>query len=181
MSFNADIAISLVTTLRDSPPNILAQNIDPLSLTGIVWGLTSGAGADQATFCWHDRRILGAATTEHLDLQQLPFWGGDVDFEAIKALFVEVETIDQSPFDITVGVDTTSGAPWSSFIDYSGAGQFGLRVRSGTVSRGGGLLVTAPDATGWAVGGGNDRLSVINDNAFSVTYRIVLVGEGDWL
>lgn len=182
--FRTKIGVSFSSTHRWIDRLILRDNVDALRLSA-GWTYQNGTGADKANIQWHDQRTLAANPTtgysENLDLTDLTHASGDqMAFDLVRAIFIQIVTNTGAAGHIIVGVDTTSGAPWSNFIAYSGAGQFGFKLRTGVVRKGGGAQITAPDATGWAVAGGNSKLYIENGTAYALTYNIALIGEGDF-
>ncbi len=130
--------------------------------------LANGTGADQANQVFSDQRTLAASATENLDLAGAltDAFGGTVAFTKIKALMIKAAAGNTN--NVVVG-----GAASNGFVS-----PFGGATHTVSVPPGGTLLLTAPDATGFAVTAGTaDLLKVANGGGGTgVTYDIVLVG-----
>jgi hypothetical protein len=155
-------AVSLLTSALD-----LATGSVPLNFEK-RFALADGSGLNQASKVFHDRRTLGASSTEDLDLSGvlLDAFGAVLTFTAIKGIFVAAEAAN--PEDVIVG-----GAATNGFIDWVGGATHTVTVRPG-----GALALIAPTAAGYLVTAATaDLLRIGNGGAGgSVTYDIVLFG-----
>jgi hypothetical protein len=177
MAAKATITAAIDATLRDSPD--LADTIDRLTLLA-SWSLTNGTGADQVDNLVHDERPIGAGFTEALNLQLItnPL-GQTFGFGVVKVMYFEILTRDEADHHVVVGVDPAhpAGKMFDRWLEWDGMAAAGVKVRSGTgVARGGGQLIVAPDATGYAVDDTHKTLLITNPNAFVVTVRFVIIG-----
>lgn len=128
----------------------------------------NGAGANQASQLFSDRRTVAAATVDSLDLSGslVNVYGESVAFTKIKGLML-VASSENVP-DLIVG-----GAASNAWV-----GPFGDATHTLRLTPGGILLLTAPDADGYAVTAGTaDILALENEDADdAATYDVVLWG-----
>ena len=132
---------------------------------GIV--LTNGTGANQANACFTDTRTLTASSSENLDLagSLVDAFGSTLTFTKIKSVMITAAATNTN--DVLVGGHATAAVTF-----------FGDVTDVVKVKPGGCLLLTAPDANGFAVTAITaDMLKVANSaGGTSVTYTIVLIG-----
>ena len=124
------------------------------------WSFTSGTTTNQMDQLWVSRRTLAANTAETLDLTGgvTNSFGTALTMAEVRMLIVTINATNAST--IAVG-----GAASASFNSWAGASNDTVRVRPGGL-----MLLVAPDATGYAIGGGN--LAVTNEGASAVAYDI---------
>lgn len=134
----------------------------------MLLALTDGSGANQATNCFSDTRVLAASATEALDLSGvlLNAFGQVITFARIKALMIFASAGNAN--DVLVG-----GAATNGFVTpFTGA------THQNRVKPGGSLIITAPDAIGLLVTAATgDLLQITNGGAgTSVSYDVILIG-----
>lgn len=141
----------------------LADIVDALGDSGYRYnqGLLDGTGSGKAQAHWHDRRTLAESASEDLDLSALPGPHGTVSFTKLKVIIVRVAT-ETAGAEISVG--PASATPFAEVSAALGPN---------------GILPVGNPVDGWAVTANtNDLLKVANTGTGSVTYDIVLIGEG---
>jgi hypothetical protein len=130
--------------------------------------LLDGTGADQANQAWSDTRTLAASTSEDLDMAGVltDAFGSTITFTKIKAILVMADADNGD--NIEVG-----GAASNAFASFLGDATDVVIVPPGGL-----FLLTAPDATGFAVTAGTGDLLKINnaDSGAAADYTIVLIG-----
>jgi hypothetical protein len=130
--------------------------------------IANGTGANNAQVLWHDQRTLTTATGDDLDLAGgLTNAFGTVTFTKIKGLFIEVTTATTG-YRLQVGADASN--PVSTL--------FGDATDLLVVQAGGQLLLTAPVDGYTVTGATGDILQIYNPSGGSVTYKIMIIGEG---
>ncbi len=123
--------------------------------------LADGDGLNQSDRIFSDKRTLDAGTNEELDLSNLTdALGNAVVLGHVKGLYVAPEG-----GLCHVGGATSGLTAWGDASDFS------------IVRDGGAMLLTAPDATGYAVTSGvDDKLKVANPGAAAITYEVIIIG-----
>lgn len=128
----------------------------------------NGAGANQASQMFSDRRTVAAASVDSIDLSGalLNAFGESVALTKVKGLLL-VASSENVP-SLIVG-----GAASNAWV-----GPFGAATHTLTLRPGGILLLTAPDAAGYTVTAGTvDILAVENEHAEeSATFDFVIWG-----
>lgn len=158
----ADLAVNLTSSLD------LASNSSPLHYVKQL-DLANGSGANQINKVFHDQRTLSASGTEDLDLAGVltdPL-GATLTFTKIRLILIYAAAANTNL--VVVG-----GAGSNGFITWVGDATDKVKIRPGGL-----LLLTAPDATGYAVTATTgDLLTVANSSSGTgVTYDIVLLGS----
>lgn len=156
--------------------NVTGQLTTNLDLEGVVstlnrkmlLALADGGGANQAANVFSDTRVLAASASESLDLAGalVNALGQTITFTKIKAVMVFAAAGNTN--DVVVG-----GASSNGFITPFGAAAHTVRVKPG-----GCLILTAPDANGYAVTAATgDLLQIANGSSGTpVTYDVILIG-----
>lgn len=162
MSLNTTLKVSLQATLRKSLDLATAQ--DPLNFTQTLT-LTNGTGANQADQSWHDQRSLASSAYEELDVNGVlaDAFGDTLTLARVKVLYVRNLSSDDA---LLIGGAAANAL--GLFSDNSDK----LKLPPGGI-----LLITAPDATGIAVGS-NDKLRLEHSGqtSTSLDYEIVIIG-----
>lgn len=131
--------------------------------------LADGAGASQANRIYMAMGTIAASDTLTLDLagSLADIFGNTITFARIKTFYFELTT-DSAATSVGIG-----GAGSNTFINWVGAANDVINVRNG-----GCMLLSAIDATGYAVTAttGDQLLFTNNDGAAIATYKLVLVG-----
>ena len=164
MTLSTKLVTTVVATLSDALD--LSTATDPLSYT-LRTTLASGTGANQADMLWHDTRTLAASATENLDLAGVLVNGlGDTQtFARVKLIMVTAATANTN--NVNVIREGTNGVPiFLALAD-------GVAVRPG-----GAFLLSAPDATAYAVTAATGDLLTFTNSAgsTSVTYSVIIIG-----
>jgi hypothetical protein len=131
------------------------------------WVVTNGTGLDQMDTVWHDQRTLTATTSEDIDLagSLVDTYGNTLTFASIKLIYIFSAVANG-------GLIQVGGAGSNTFVNWVANATDILQVRNG-----GAMMLTAPDATGYAVTAGTaDILKINNTDASSATYNIVIGG-----
>jgi hypothetical protein len=165
MTLTSSVGVSVAGTLTSALD--LATASVPLQLSRAL-ALANGVGANQADRIFHDRRTLAASATEDLDLAGVlldPF-GAAITFAKIRALLIAADAANTN--NVLVG-----GASANGFVSWVGGATHTVTVRPGGL-----LLLTAPDATAYAVTAATaDLLKIANSaGGTGVTYDIVIIG-----
>lgn len=127
--------------------------------------LDNGTGANQANQVWSDTRTLTTGASETLDLNAslLNAAGESVTFTKIKAIYIR----NKGTTTLSIG-----GAAATQFVAAFGSATDLVKIPPGGV-----FLLTAPDASGFAVAAGaTDSLKVANSAGASIDYDIALIG-----
>lgn len=165
MSLSGRVSAAVALTLTSALD--LATGQVPLIRT-VSWTVSDGTGSGQANRLWHDQRTLAASATENLDLagSLADAFGATVTFARVKGLLIAASSANSN----AVVVGAAASNAWSTWV--------GASTHTVTVRPGGVLLLTAPDATAYAVTAGTgDILKIANGGAgTSVTYDIVILG-----
>lgn len=125
-----------------------------------------GTGAGQVSKEFSDKRTIGAASSENLDLSGslTDAFGNPVQFSAIKAIIVKADAAN-------VGNIVLGGAASNPFV-----GPFADATDKITIKPGG-IFVLAHPGAGWTVTAGTgDILLMANGGAADALYDIVLLG-----
>lgn len=164
MALSTKLVTSVTATLTDALD--LSTVTDPLAYT-LRTTLTSGTGANQADMLWHDTRTLAASATENLDLAGSLVNGlGDTQtFARVKAIMVTAAAANTN--NVNVIREGTNGVP------------IFLALADGVAVRPGGMfMLSAPDATAYAVTAATGDLLTFTNSAgsTSVTYSVIIIG-----
>jgi hypothetical protein len=128
----------------------------------------NGTGADQINQVFSDTRTLALSTSESLDLAGglTNGLGAAVTFTKVKAIIVIAAAGNGD--NIEVG-----GAASNALVNWVGDATDVVNVPPGGM-----FMITAPDATGFAVTASTgDLLKIANaDSAASATYTVILLG-----
>jgi hypothetical protein len=127
--------------------------------------LDNGTGANQANQVFSDTRTLTTGANETLDLNGslLNAAGESVTFTKIKVIYIR----NKGTTTLSIG-----GAAATQFV-----APFGSATDLVKIPPGGILLLTAPDANGFACRGrATDSLKILNSAGASIDYDIVLIG-----
>lgn len=157
-----DLAVGLSTPLD------LASASSPLKYVKQL-DLANGSGAGQANKVFHDQRTLAASGTEDLDLA-----GSLTDPLGVSLTFAKIRMILIYAAAANTNLVVVGGASSNGFITWAGDATDKVKIRPGGL-----LLLTAPDATAYAVTASTgDLLTVANSSSGTgVTYDIVLLGS----
>lgn len=158
---------SLLTNALD-----LSTPRDLLDLSFSLASLTTGVGANAGNQVFHDTRTLASAATENIDMYDyagaLDGLGVALTMARVKVLIIHNKSTTASDV-LTVGGEG-SAAAWNSPFNASDTAKM-------TIRGGAHFILTAPDATGYAVVDVSNHLfKIVNDGAGSVTYDIVVIG-----
>jgi hypothetical protein len=158
------IAATFKNILGDGTEVIDALSTKPLSSAA----LANGTGANKAQVSWHDRRTLATTTSENIDLSgALSGAFGVTTFTKIKALCIKVNTTTAG-YRLEVG-KAVANAFDALFCDPTDA----IKVQAGGV-----LLLWAP-VDGYTVTGDTaDILKINNPSGGTISYDIIVIGEG---
>ncbi len=130
--------------------------------------LTDGAGADQCTKVWSDRRTVTATTQDNLDLAGVltDAFGTAITFASVKVIMIMPAAANTA--DLYLGGD--NAAQVSTLF---AAADSQLLMKAGGI-----CLVVAPGATGYAVTATTaDILTIENTSGSSQVYDIILMGD----
>ena len=152
-------------TLDLSTPKDIVDSAGVLS-----WAITSGVTADKADLVWHDQRTITPSADDDIDLTGTleNAFGDTVTFARLKAIFIK--TSAGTTANLYLG-GPVANALATLFGDVSDR----IIVRGGA----GGLLIMAPDATGYVVTESTaDQLRISHDGSTSddAVYDIILIG-----
>lgn len=166
MALNGRLLLELGMELTGSLD--LASNVSSLRYTRQL-DLTDGSGAGQANKMFHDQRTLAASGTENLDLagSLTDPLGTTLTFTKIRALLIYAASANTNLVNV-------GGAASLGFTTWVGDVTDVVKVRPGGL-----FLLTAPDATAYAVTAGTgDLLTITNSSSGTgVTYDIVILGS----
>jgi hypothetical protein len=131
--------------------------------------LADGSGANQVNKMFHDQRTLAASGTEDLDLagSLVDPLGTTLTFAKIRALLIYAAAANTNLVNV-------GGAASLGFTTWVGDVTDVVKIRPGGL-----FLLTAPDATAYAVTAGTgDLLTITNSSSGTgVTYDIVILGS----
>lgn len=165
ITFDGSISINISGNLGNI--NDLTSDASPIRYNK-VHNWTSGTAIDQANMMWSDTRTLAASTTEDIDLAGVltNAFGSTITFTRIKAIMISAAATNVN--NVVIGGDA------NALVGWVGATNDLINVRPG-----GTFLITAPDATAYAVTAGTgDILQIANSSSgSSVIYDIVLIGN----
>ena len=134
----------------------------------VTWTVADGVGANQGDLVYMAERTLADGIAEELDLYGglTDAFGDTLNFARIKAIAIRITS---GASNLIVG-----GAAANTFV-----GWFADATDKLTVPFGGVLLLTSPDATGWAVTDATaDLLKFQHDgtDTADITYELTLIG-----
>lgn len=135
--------------------------------------LADGTGADQADTVWFDAATQIADATDTIDLAGgvTDVFGSTITMVRVKCMFFKNTSTTASI--LQVGPHATAN-PFQCAITSVG-GVTGNEARS--VPPGGGFIIWAPGATGWAVGAGaTDDFEVFESSSLASAYEVAVVG-----
>lgn len=128
--------------------------------------LENGTGADQANQVWHDTRTLTTGASETIDINSaalLNALGEGITFTKVKVILIKNK--GTTTLSVGAAAATQFVAPFGSATDL-------VKIPPGGI-----LLLTAPDANGFAcAAGATDFLKIANSAGASIDYDIVLIG-----
>jgi hypothetical protein len=158
MSLNAQIALSIVA--HESSSSDLASE---MRVTPATYGLmlTNGTGANQAQVVWSDSATVPDGNENLRTFASLADDRGSVAITALKVIYFK----NTGSLPLTVAPYQWSVGPVAS----------GTQIQ---VQAGGVLVMVAPTASGWSTAGANAAILIVNGNGVSVSYDMMLVGEG---
>ena len=141
---------------------------------GLVYDkpFADGTGASQVTKVWRDTRTIAGSGVDNLDLTVLSSsWFGNT----LTATFTAVQILG------IINTSTTAGD--DLYVDTTVTNSFVTPFNSSTNTKveitAGGMLLMVNRLETWAVAASiGDILQIENDSANSVTYRIVIAGQG---
>jgi len=166
MAYNYSATIKETTQTSFENQQDLTTGTDALSLT---WArsYTYGTGANKAQIQWHDERSLATTTNETLDLQALAGgMFGTANFSKVKEIRIRLVTTTAG-YRIEISPGGTN--PW--------LGIFGSATDKVTIYADG-VFAVASAVDGFAVSSTSKTLKINNPSGGSVTYDIVVIGEG---
>jgi hypothetical protein len=131
-----------------------------------IW--RDGAGADQASLVFEDRRAVGFGATDSVDLSGSlagPL-GGTLAFAKIKEIFIKADEANAGNLRVGKAISNT-------FVGPFGAAAVGMLVEPGGI-----LHLRTPSAAGWAVVAATADLLGIENLAGSGNgnYDIIVIG-----
>jgi len=130
---------------------------------------THGTGNGKAQLCYHVLRSLATTTNETLDLQALLATFGTYKFTKIRAIVVELDTLN-SGYRLEIGASAAN--------QWAGASQ---ALKDNTdiirVPAGGRWLAESP-VDGFTVDATHKTLKIDNPSGGTVEYRLYILGEG---
>lgn len=164
MALTTNISVRLAATMTAALD--LSTPVDALERL-ITQDMASGVGSGQADLMWHDRRTLDASANEDLDMAGVLTTGLGTTLALARVKLVWIYAAAGNTNTVVVTRPASNGVP--IFAAASDA----IPVRPG-----GQLLVTAPDATGYAVTAGTGDLINIGNggSGTTVTYDVVIIG-----
>ena len=130
------------------------------------WSVTSGTNANQINKMWVSQRTLTNSATETIDIAGgiTNSFGTQLDMSNVRMMIFK-SSADNSD-SISIG-----GAAANAFDAWVGAADDTVILRAGAF-----LLISAPDATGYAVST-NGNIKVTNQGTNSVTYDVYIGGS----
>jgi hypothetical protein len=159
-------SISLKVAVDQAIAGDLSTTKNAITLDKLL-SLVDGNGLNQASKAWSDRRTLAASGVDSLDLagSLTDAFGQTITFTKIKAMVIVAAASNTD----TLAVGGVSNA----FATFFGDADNELVIRPGGV-----FLLSAPDATGYAVTAATgDLLAITNSSASaSAEYEIILIG-----
>ena len=163
MSYDYSGLLSVVVSSTLVNELDLSNIADVLGDTGYRYNqaLADGTGSGKAQAHWHDQRTLAQGADETLDLSALVGPFGSADFSKVKAILIRVVTA-------TANVELTVGPAAATAFDeiFATLGPNGI-------------LPAFNPVDGWAVvTDTNDLLKLANTGTGSLTYDIIVIGEG---
>lgn len=166
------MAVSLTGNMRVVFANSFANNLDISTVTEqlsktYAKETTSGTGQNKANVQWHDTRTLTTGATETLDLQALAGAAfGTVNLSKIKALVINVTTTTTG-YTLKLKAGASNGFS-ACFSDPSDE----------LVITNNGLLALFATGDGYTVDATHKTILLTNPAGGSLTYDIIIVGEG---
>ena len=168
LSLGATVSVNIDTALKNTLPD--ATEVSDPFRSNVKKTYTDGTGSGKAQLCFHTKRTLLTTPNETLDLRALT---GDLGaafgtytFSKVKAILISIDTA-------TTGYRLEVGA--------AAGNQFIGPIKTATdivvVPASGRWLQESP-VDGWVVNAGCKDLLISNPSGGSVTYRIVVIGEG---
>ncbi|MDD3920950.1 MAG: hypothetical protein PHO41_07265 [Eubacteriales bacterium] len=133
---------------------------------GYSTSFADGTGSGKAQVQFHDQRTLLTTNDETLDLTALVGAFGAAAFTKIKALVISVVT-QSNGYRLQIG-GAAENAHSAMFADPADV----LEIQAGAT-----LMLTAP-VNGYTVDATHKNLKIANPSGGSVTYDIIIIGEG---
>ena len=131
------------------------------------WTFTSGNSTNQMNQLWVSRRTLASNAVETINIA-----GGITNSFGTVLTMAKVRLIWIGANSTNAGPILVGGADANTFSTWAGDDSDKVRIRPG-----GGVMLIAPDATGFAVST-NGNLAVTNESAAAVSYDIY-IGASD--
>ena len=171
MDVETSVLIQIVATAT------LGQDISATSSTPVNFqfsdSLADGTGADQADLVWFDDASRAAAGTDSIDLAGVltDVFGSAATFVRVKCVMFKNTSTTGAAFEVGPGGAAT---PFQCGLT-TVLGATGNEARA--IPQGGGFIIWAPGATGFAVGAGvTDIFEVTETATFAGLYEIAVVG-----
>lgn len=169
--------ISISTSTTNSPAGSISNPTDVLTVA-YDWGWTAGPGNNQAQLEYDTEQTLTQDSEDVFDLSALTdSHQNTLKFSTVKFIaFINLSTTAEE--DLLLQADAINGFDaW--VLPGSSGNTAGVTVRAGTASTDPGAFTIIAPGTGYVVTEGeSDKLTVVNTNEASVTYRLILVGTG---
>jgi hypothetical protein len=170
MSLTSSCTLALNAIALSGPA--IGSSTYALAETLTAAALTTGAGANQASYIWTARRTLLTTASESLAMETpaaRDALGQTLALTKIKLLYIKNRSVVVGD-TLVIGGEGT-GAAWNSLMNVSDTKKLVLQP-------GGTLLVVAPSAAGYAVAAStNSLLKIENPGAHTVEYDIVIIGS----
>jgi len=165
------VAGTLVESINSKFRNTLdLSTIDDSLVKSYSTSLTNGTGANKAQIQWADQRTLLTTAGETLDLRAL------VGAAFGTALFTKVKYLLIKPITATAGYRLEVGAADAN--QFCGSlGPLKDATSLAIAGAGGGVKFESP-VDGFTVDATHKDLKIYNPSGGSVTYDIIIIGEG---
>jgi hypothetical protein len=166
MSLQTDLLFQVTAILADAAgsPLDLASRESKISVRGQL-SIPDGSAANKANKAWSDRRTTSGNDDIDLNGVLVDAFGTTLNFTRVGLLYVRADSANVG--NVLVGPAPANGfvTPWNAAADRS------------IVRPGGYLILSAFDATGFAVAAGTGDILRIAPSSGSVTYDIIIIGS----
>lgn len=160
------VSISLAVDVDQGVQTSLSSLKNHIDFDKVVQ-LLDGTGAGKANKTYAASRTIAGSGSDPLDLAGVlaDAFGAPLTFTKVRAIAIAASSANASTIKMGAGT-----APMGTL--------FGANTERLVIRPGGFVLITAPDATGYAVTATTaDTLTISNDSASLSAYDIVIVGE----
>lgn len=133
-----------------------------------VLSLTNGTGSGNANFAWADQLTINASSSTTLDLSSLTDRFGNAIAPTIVKLFA-IRLTSSSDTAATISIGNAAATQWVSILE--GTNDLAKIRYQGFA------IFACKDATGYAIGGSNKSLKILNNSGTqSVVVDVLVVG-----